>query len=219
MYNIKLSDYDNIAFDPHEFIKKVDDDLIRLRQLEDYGQRVRNRGKDKIIKKFLEELYPLRTYLKYRIKNNLRTDEIIWKNGCQKGDALLNGNETIEITVAEHENEWIVRENMNRGNPSFDAEGISKCKDGKIFSEPTVKSPLDRINAHLDMIKKAIQKKSNKYDKIDSLVIYLNQDGILIDWEFQEILKNINSSERSKITNLFIVSFQYQSLLVNGKAY
>jgi hypothetical protein len=216
MHNINLSDYDNFAFDPNQFIKKVDDDLKDLCQLANYGQIVRDRGRDRTIKKFIEELYPLRSYLKYRIERKLRTDEIIWKNGNQKGDALLNGNETIEITVAEHESEWIVRENMNRGKPTFDAEGISKSKNGEIVSVPTVKSPLDRINAHTEMINNAVKNKSNKYDKIDSLVIYLNQDGILVDWEFEEIIKNIDSTKCSNITNLFIVSFQYQSLLTKN---
>jgi len=76
----------------------------------------------------------------------MASDTIKWMNSNQrkksnqKGDAILNSTEIIEITVAEHEKEYIVREHMNKGNPTFGTDGASK-KNGVTNAVPVCKSP------------------------------------------------------------------------------
>ena len=144
----------------------------------------------------------------------MKAETITWQNGSQKGDAILNACEIIEITVAEHKKEYIVREHMNKGKPTFCAEGASK-KNGVTESIPVGKSPEDRINAHTKMVEDAINEKLKKYDRINSLVIYLNQDGLLEKDEFNTVIENIKSltSLNNKIDNVFIWSFQYEEFL------
>ena len=144
----------------------------------------------------------------------MKADTIKWQKGNQKGDAILDTGEIIEITVAEHEKEYIVREHMNKGKPTFCAEGARK-KKGVTESIPVGKSPEDRINAHTKMVEDAINKKLKLYDRINSLVIYLNQDGLLEKDEFNVVIKNIKSLTflNNKLDNVFIWSFQYEAFL------
>jgi len=209
----RLSDFDNIKFTVEQFIDKVEEELNEMKHHQDYGTLARERGRNRTIKKFIEELLPLQKYLVFRLNNGILAETIRWKNGSQQGDAILNESEIIEITVAEHENEWIVRERMNRGKPTFSADGTSK-ENGITSSIPVVKSPQDRIHVHTDMIINAIKKKIEKPYTIDSLVIFLNQDGLLMEDEFKAIIDNVRSFESLKaINNLFIWSFQYNALL------
>ncbi len=211
---IPLQEFDNINFTASDFIEKVDAEFEKINCHKDYGYLARERGKHKEIKKFIEEILPLQKYLLFRLNNGMKTETIKWENGYQKGDAILNTGEIVEITVAEHKKEYIVREQMNKRKPTFCAEGASKEK-GVTNSIPVVKTPEDRINTHTKMIEDAINNKLKKYDKINSLVIYLNQDGLLEEEEFNTVIENIKSlaSLNNKIDNVFIWSFQYEAFL------
>lgn len=213
---IQLSEFDNITFTVEQFVKKVDDEFNKFYQNQDYGKLVRDRGKNREIKKFIEEILPLQKYLIFRHENGIIDESIKWENGSQKGDATLNTNEMIEITVAEHKNEYIVREHMNRGEPTFCAEGASK-QNKETSSIPVGKSIEDRIRSHTDMIVHSINKKLENYNTIDSLVIYLNQDGLLTEEEFIYVINNVKEiTPANRINNLFIWSFQYQLLINNN---
>ncbi|WP_096894811.1 hypothetical protein [Candidatus Scalindua japonica] len=210
---ISLQEFDNINFTASDFIEKVDAEFKKIRCHKGYGYLVRERGKHKEIKKFIEEILPLQKYLQFLYRNGMRAETIKWQNGSQKGDAILNTDEIIEITVAEHKKEYIVRERENKGEPTFCAEGASK-KNGVTESIPVEKGPEDCINAHTKMIEDVINKKLKKYDKINSLVIYLNQDGLLEKEEFNTVVKNIQSFDSLKIIdNVFICSFQYEAFV------
>lgn len=211
---IPLQEFDNISFNVLEFIQKVDAEFKKIRCHKDYGYWVRERGKHKELKKFIEEILPLQKYLLFRLNNGMKAETITWQNGSQKGDAILNACEIIEITVAEHEKEWIVREHMNKGKPTFCAEGASKKKNGVTESIPVGNGPEDCINAHTKMIEDVINKKLKKYDKINSLVIYLNQDGLLEKEVFNTVIENIKSlAFLNKIDNVFIWSFQHEAFV------
>jgi len=203
---------------PYRFCGLLDsclaaDEYSKFYQNQDYGKLVRDRGKNREIKKFIEEILPLQKYLIFRLKNGMIDESIKWENGSQKGDATLNANEMVEITVAEHKNEYIVREHMNRGEPTFCAEGASK-QNRETSSIPVSKSIEDRIRSHTDMIVNSINKKLEIYDTIDSLVIYLNQDGLLTEEEFIDVINNVKEiTAPNKINNIFIESFQYQALI------
>ena len=210
---IPLQEFDNINFTALKFIEKVDTEFDKINCHKDYGYLARERGKNREIKKFIEEILPLQKYLLFRLSNRMKAETIKWQNGSQKGDAILNDGEMIEITVAEHKKEYIIRENMNQGKPTFCAEGASK-KKGVTDSIPVVKTPKDRINAHIKMIEDAINSKLAKYDKIYSLVIYLNQDGLLEEDEFNTVIENIKSiMPLNKIDNVSIWSFQHEAYL------
>jgi hypothetical protein len=213
---IQLAEFDNVDFTVQQFVKKVDDEFNKFYHHQDYGKLVRDRGKNREIKKFIEEILPLQKYLIFRREKGMISESIKWRNGSQKGDATLNANETIEITVAEHKNEYIVREHMNRGEPTFCAEGASK-QNGITSSIPAGKSIEDRIRSHTDMIVNAINRKIEKYDKIDSLVIFLNQDGLLMEGEFIAVVENVKAIiPLNNINNIFIWSFQYQAFVNNN---
>jgi hypothetical protein len=210
---IPLQEFDNINFTALKFIEKVDTEFDKINCHKDYGYLARKRGKNREIKKFIEEILPLQKYLLFRLSNRMKAETIKWQNGSQKGDAILNDGEMIEITVAEHKKEYIIRENMNQGKPTFCAEGASK-KKGVTDSIPLGKTPEDRINAHTKTIEDAINNKLAKYDKINSLVIYLNQDGLLEEEEFNTVIENIKySTPLNKIDNVFIWSFQHEAYL------
>lgn len=212
---IPLQDFDNINFTVVEFIKKVDAEFKKINCHKNYGYLARERGRHKELKKFIEEILPLQKYLLFRLNNEMKADTIKWQKGSQKGDAILDAGEIIEITVAEHKKEYMVREHMNKGNSTFCAEGASK-KNGVTESIPLVHSPEDRINAHTKMIEDAINKKLEKYAKINSLVIYLNQDGLLEKEEFNTVIENIKSLNfLNNIDNVYIWSFQHEAFLNN----
>jgi hypothetical protein len=210
---IQLSQFDNVDFTVEQFVRKVDEELKKICHHQNYGKLVRDRGRNREIKRFIEEILPLQKYLIYRIENGLIAESIKWKNGYQKGDAILNAYETIEITVAEHENEYIVREHMNKGEPTFGAEGASK-RHRTTSSIPVTKSIDDRIRLHTGMIVNAINMKLKKYDKLDHLVVLLNQDGLLMEDEFVAVVDSVRANILlNKINNIFIWSYQYQALL------
>lgn len=217
---IELEKFDSIDFTVPQFIKIVDAEFKTIRGDQDYGKLVRARGTHRKIKKFIEEILPLQKYLLFRLRNGMASETIKWMNSNQrrqsnqKGDAILNSNEIIEITVAEHEKEYIVREHINKGNPTFGADGASK-KNGVTNAVPVCKSPQDRINAHTKMLEDAVSKKLYKYNRLSSLVIYLNQDGFLMEDEFNTVIENIEGalSYVDKIDHVFIWSFQYEALM------
>ena len=217
---IELEKFDNINFTASQFIQRVDDKFKTICGDHDYGKFARARGSHRELKRFIEEILPLQKYILFRLRNGMAAETIKWMNNNQrkqsnqKGDAILNSNETIEITVAEHENEYIVREHMNKGNPTFGADGASK-KKGATKSVPVCKTPQDCINAHTKMLKDAINKKLKKYNSLGSLVIYLNQDGLLTKDEFISVIENIEGALSSvkQIDHVFIWSFQHEALI------
>ncbi len=217
---IELEKFDNIDFTVSQFVQKVDAEFKTICGDQDYGKLARARGNHREIKKFIEEILPLQKYILFRLRNGMASETIKWMNSNQrrqsnqKGDAILNSNEIIEITVAEHEKEYVVREHMNKGNPTCGADGASK-KNGVTNSVPVCKSPQDRINAHTKMLEDAINKKLEKYNRLSSLVIYLNQDGLLMEDEFNTVIENIEGALSSidKIDHVFIWSFQHDALI------
>jgi hypothetical protein len=213
---IQIAEFDGIVFPVTEFINNVDHTFANIKSLPHYGKLARERGKNRDLKKFLEEILPLQKYMIYRIKNGMRAETIFWKNGSQKGDAILNGMDEIEITVAEHNNEYAVRESMNVDQPTFSADGTTKI-NGVLQSIPTSKSPGNRIQSHAEMIYRSISKKLAKYDRLNTLVVFLNQDGLLEPYEFdQSITMAVAHCEIKRIDNIFIWSFQFSKYLSNS---
>jgi hypothetical protein len=89
--------------------------------------------------------------------------------------------------------------------------------DGMISSIPVVKSPADRIKSHTEMVINAVKRKLDRYHKIDSLIVFLNQDGILLEDEFDSISDGAkNFLNLNKVGELYICSFQFQ-VMINAK--
>jgi hypothetical protein len=198
---VQIAEFDGIIFPVAKFIDKVDSTFADIASLPNYGILVRERGKHRDLKKFIEEILPLQKYMIYRTQNRMRAESISWENGSQKNDAILNGKDAIEITVAEHKNEFMVRESMNKGCPTFSADGTTKIKN-VLQSIPIAKSPEDRIESHAEMISRSISKKLAKYERLNTLVIYLNQDGLLESYEFEQIIKTASPFVPMKMRHL-----------------
>jgi hypothetical protein len=100
--------------------------------------------KSKTEKRLVEELIPIARYIQYRYHEAYRV-KVRWNGGSQRHDAVLLGSGVwvnhglaakrlaVETTMSMHPNEYLVRENVDKGGASFGPETTKRDKKtGKI---------------------------------------------------------------------------------------
>ncbi len=125
-------------------------------------------------RKLIQELLPLAQFIrvKYRPGNSIR---IKWKNGNQPYDAMIRqtdflsrssrypSDQFIEVTCAEHPNEYLARELSAADIGRSSVEGLYRDKESKtIISVPTVRSGYEHVDSFVEFVSARISEKASK---------------------------------------------------------
>ncbi|MBI5815675.1 MAG: hypothetical protein HZB29_08715 [Nitrospinae bacterium] len=219
-FEIKLPARDFIekAHNVFEMVRTSDNGVSKLRNLE--GQ----------CKKIIEEILPIASFLGYFERPGLIL-YCQYHTGNQNYDARLfcdgplvgrgySKEYYLEVTVAQHENEHLVRECLEKGIACFGPLGITSTGTinsvtRKIESKPCVSDPQETIDRHLRYIKERIEAKQKKEYKSDTfLIVSLSTDTVLMKEELLGIFQQVGNLDYSPFCGLFLVDhLSYQKVL------
>lgn len=118
---------------------------------------------------------------------------------------FLRSEYLLEVSVAYRGKDYLKRECLERDFPCFGGNKIERLANRTIKSEPTVRTPEDLINEHLDYIKSRIGNKVKKnYPGNTFLIIPIVPDTILMREEWIGILHKLESTDISMFCGLFV---------------
>jgi len=206
--DIDLNKIAGVKLSPDKFLKIVDQVYNNLINIRDYGKLTRERANYPNIKKLIEELLPIKSYL---INTNCsELSWICWEGKDQKGDANTNTG-IIEVTTAQLQNDYKKRQELNKNGVCFSAK---KIVDGK--TQPYAYSSDEHIKDAINLIDEAIKKKASKnYPKQTILVIAIFLDTLIDDDEAELITKFFHDEKHllDPFKEIFVVNaFKWQPL-------
>lgn len=203
---------ENKLLDSKEYLQISNDLMKSLKKLHlDQILNIYSR-KNKCVKKVLEEILPISIYIK-----NLKGFEnlyICWENGNQLYDgfvqfSLNNGFSTLEsskiyleVTVAEHENERLVRDLLRTEGSCFGVKGIRKVGQ-QVTTECVTYDVEEYFQEFYPIILARIYDKNSKeYPENTVLIIscnlttiYYSSEWYLLEKKLEKDLKNIQFIE------------------------
>lgn len=160
----ELAHIDGNSIDGLQFCAQVYEVFEAIRTADNGPSRLRMR-ENKAIKRLLEELLPICNYVqaKYRLGRYI---SVKWIDGNQQFDAetsqrgarVDNGFEPVagylEVTSAMYQNDHLVRELMDKGEPAFGVEGVYRDKKtGAIVSSAHRSHPRSQRSRGLSRIR------------------------------------------------------------------
>lgn len=196
-----------------EFVEKASYALLRERDSEGGISRLRLRkGK---CKKLIEEVLPISVFLRCferpgldlyceYFSGNQNYDAKIYCKGLLVEKQSLRGEYFLEVSIACHPKDYLKKECLEHGLPSFGGDDIERLKDGTIKSSPCVFNP---IETHLKFIKSRIEEKNKiQYPSNTYLIIPLFPDTVIMPDEWIEIIRRLASIDNifSKFCGLFV---------------
>ncbi|TAK99356.1 MAG: hypothetical protein EPO09_01255 [Aquabacterium sp.] len=171
-------------------------------ELPDDGKTLRERKGD--VKPLLEEVLPIARFaLAHYGQGQYLT--VRWVRGSQPFDAKLVSHggrvdhgmwpaqSTLEVTTAQHPNEYLMRERLNSEGGAFGLEGLTRIKGPagakSVASVPTVHSSLETINAMATLILGSIQAKAaTNYPQDTTLIVNVELNGLYLDEEWRQLV-------------------------------
>jgi hypothetical protein len=215
MYEWNLRDFEK-KLPSKEFIEKAHNALLYERDSE--GGITRLRFREGKCKKLIEEILPISVFLKCfeRIGldlyceyfyGNQNFDAKIYCGGLLVEKQSFKNEYFLEVSIACHPKDYLKRECLEKGLPSFGGDDIERLKNGTIKSSPEVSDPDKLIETHFDFIKSRIEGKNKiQYPSNTYLIIPLFPDTLITQDEWIEIVCRLASIENilSKLCGLFI---------------
>lgn len=147
---LSLADFDGKTLDGLSFCRGAYRLFDQIRAMPDGPSRLRML-RTKTEKRLTEELLLIARYVQVKYHEAYRL-KVRWESGSQQYDAVLFGSGiwvekgispkrlVLETTIATHKNEYLVRENVDRGGASFGPELTRRdANTGSIVSEPHVR--------------------------------------------------------------------------------
>jgi hypothetical protein len=204
---LDLSAFDGRLLDGLTFCRKVYDLFDQVRSGPNGVSKLRLRP-TKLEKRLLEELLPLARYVQVHYGESRRI-KVRWFSGSQPFDAILLSSGArvdhdfvpqrvlVEITTSVHQNEYLVREQIDRGGPSFGPEGISRDKKtGNIVSQPHVRHE-NELEADLaDQIIARLKCKSTKsYPPNTVLIVDCIANTIVLEPEWKNVIERVKVAQ------------------------
>ena len=189
-----------------KFCKNVYDMFEQLRSEPNGISKLRMRP-TKEEKRFTEELIDIARYVQARYMIG-RCIKVRWRGGSQPYDAVLlssgaaveNGfarrKVLLEVTKAVHQNEYLVRERINKGKPSFGVKGASRDKTTKeVTSAPYGRQGDEAITDLAEQIlERLVSKAAKPYPPNTVLLIScVPNTAILVD-EWLEAIARVKAA-------------------------
>jgi len=171
----------------------------------DEGKTLRARKGD--VKQLLKEVLPIARYVLSHYGHG-QYMTIRWVRGNQPFDAKVEtcganvdhgawpAQGTLEVTTAQHPNQYLMRERLNSDGGAFGLDGLKRVKDPSgvksVESEPTVNSNLETITAMADLIFGAIKAKASAYYPPDTtLILNVELNGLYLSREWLQLVQHV----------------------------
>lgn len=163
-------------------------------------------------KKLVEEILPLATFVQARYGPGCRL-RIRWLGGNQSYDARLRysgavvqnmrvpRSQYLEVTIAVHATEHLVRELINTEGFAFAAVGTRRDpKTRKIISVPIVHEHSTHLGDLAALVKARVADKASKlrYPAQTSLLVQCELGVVLLDEEWDEIIQALRAALRTE---------------------
>ncbi len=199
-----------------EFVEKASYAL--LREIDSEGGISRLRRRTGKFKKLIEEVLPisffircferpgLDLYCEY-LSGNQSYDAKIYCEGLLVEKQSLKSEFFLEVSIACHPKDYLKRECLERGLPSFGGNDIERLKNGTIKSSPEVSDSDELMEKHFEFIKSRIDGKNKiQYPPDTYLIIPLFPDTLIMRNEWLEIIRRLASIDNifSAFCGLFI---------------
>lgn len=158
-------------------------------------------------KNFFEEMVPLMFFLQIQ-KDKYR--KIKYMAGSQKGDAILDGKTTIEITIAQNAQKYLVTQDMLNHGFAFSPKNIQNnvTTSSPTKTQPYVHTNKEHVNDVARYIIKSIEKKQKKnYPYNSILLISFDSDTLLLecDGDYSHLEQEIANYEKGIFSTIYIV--------------
>lgn len=159
-------------------------------------------------KKLVEEVLPLVTYVQSRYSPGLRL-RIRWRGGNQPYDAILASSGSVvenrsiprrqylEVTSAVHQNDYLVREHLNREGFAFAARSTFRDRKTKrVVSSPSGYSNREPQDELVELVRRRIVEKSSiDYPKPVSLLVRCVVGMPILDDEWEYVVRELRKDE------------------------
>ncbi len=167
--------------------------------------------KGKTEKRLVEELIPIARYIQYRYHEAYRL-KVRWNAGSQRHDAVLLASGewvnhglaakrlAVEVTMSVHQNEHLVRENVDKGGASFGPENTKRDKKtGKIASDARAGDGWVSMQKLAERVTEQIRAKSAKgYGSDTVLIVGVVPNLLTFQGEWNEVVRQIVESDVHK---------------------
>src|SRR5690606_12160647 len=102
---------------------------------------------------YIQANYMLGRYIDVKwVDGNQNFDAEIFQSGFYIDKNYFSSHHYLEVTIAEHPNEYLSREILDIEGGAFSVEGFSRNKDKKIISGPVVNDGDDFIKNFSDIL-------------------------------------------------------------------
>lgn len=219
---LDLSDFDGHLIDGLLFCRKVYRLFDQILEMPNGKSRLRML-KSKTEKRLVEELIPIARYIQYRYHEAYRV-KVRWNGGSQRHDAVLFGSGVwvnhglaakrlaVETTMSMHPNEYLVRENVDKGGASFGPETTRRDKKtGKIASESYLRDGWSMVQGLAEQITERIRAKSAKgYGSDTVLIVGVVPNSPMLHPEWQEAVRRIVEADvHRSFAEVFVVDRRF----------
>jgi hypothetical protein len=203
-----LPTFDSRLLDGLDFCREVYALFEEIQGAPDGVRRLRLRPSP-LEKKLLEELIPIARYIQARYREGRRI-KVRWFAGSQRYDAILwSSGRTVdvrmapkklvvEVTMAVHPKDYLVRQLIDEGRPSFGAEGVSRDKKtGVIMSTPHVRKGGEVESVLARQILDRISDKAAKgYPFGTALVVACVGTTVILESEWNAAIKTVYQEQQ-----------------------
>lgn len=212
-----LDRFDDQLIDGLQFCSLAYELFEQVRGETNGASRLRMRASE-VEKKLLEEILPICKYVQARYRTG-RYISVRWKSGSQQHDAELIQIGTyidkgfypnqayLEVTCANHQNDYLSRELLDKQGFAFNADGLKRQKDRSIESVPVAHTNQDFVERFSEKLLNRILSKANiPYPENTSLIVSCSPDRLYTpdDWELLRKLV-----EQSRLVHQFNEVYVY----------
>ncbi|QNK70558.1 hypothetical protein [Variovorax sp. PAMC26660] len=201
-----LDQFDGHSLDGLEFCRLVYAVFEHVRLGESGARKLRMRQRPE--KRLLEELLPICRYVHARYGPGCyMTVKWVGEGGAYDAEVAWHGGRAdaadcprfsfIEVTGAQHPNEYLVREALNSGLAVFGVNGLKTVKDEggrrQIVAVPTLHTHRSHVDELAIMVLDAIKTKMRKnYPEHTALVVDCTLNSVYTSWDWELLVVEVS---------------------------
>jgi len=191
----------DVTLDGLDFVRVAFDLFEQVYGLPDDGKALRERKGD--VKPLLEEVLPIARYVLAHYAHG-QYISVRWIRGSQSFDAKVESHggrvdhgawpahQTIEVTSAQHPNEYLLRERLNAGGGAFGLDGLKRVRGPSgtksVDSVPTSNSHFETITDMAGFVISAIRAKAEaSYPDDTTLIVGIELNSIYAPEQWREL--------------------------------
>jgi hypothetical protein len=208
--DIDLTPIDGRNIDIPYFLDFAAEELkrhISLVKNKDYKKIAFTSSNKNNFKKFFEEIIPLMFFLQ---NEKSIYSKIKYMSGDQKGDAILDDSVTVEITKAQNENKYLVKQDRLIRGYAFSPKNIQNTvsTDSPTKTQPYVHTNEEHIKDVALYIQEAIEEKLKKsYPYGSILIISFESDTLMLecDGDYYCLEKEVMNFRKGTFSRIYLI--------------